>query len=50
MRQLGGEHISSAALKRQEEVLPAAKLEQRRYNIERIGIPGKRRKYHCVID
>ncbi|MBQ1460568.1 MAG: hypothetical protein IIZ16_00890, partial [Selenomonas sp.] len=28
----GGEHISPASLKRQEEVLPAAKLEQRRYN------------------
>ena len=27
----GGEHISPASLKRQEEVLPAAKLEQRRY-------------------
>ena len=28
----GGEHISPASLKRQEEVLPTAKLEQRRYN------------------
>ena len=28
----GGEHISPVSLKRQEEVLPAAKLEQRRYN------------------
>ena len=27
----GGEHISPASLKRQEEVLPTAKLEQRRY-------------------
>ena len=27
----GGEHISPASLKRQEEVLPAAKLEQWRY-------------------
>ena len=26
-----GEHISPASLKRQEEVLPTAKLEQRRY-------------------
>ena len=30
----GGEHISPASLKRQEEVLPTAKLEQRRYNRE----------------
>jgi hypothetical protein len=30
----GGEHISPASLKRQEEVLPTAKLEQRRYNIK----------------
>jgi hypothetical protein len=29
----GGEHISPASLKRQEEVLPTAKLEQRRYNM-----------------
>jgi len=29
----GGEHISPASLKRQEEVLPAAKLEQRRYKV-----------------
>ena len=29
----GGEHISPASLKRQEEVLPTAKLEQRRYNV-----------------
>ena len=28
----GGELISPASLKRQEEVLPTAKLEQRRYN------------------
>jgi len=30
----GGEHISPASLKRQEEVLPAAKLKQRRYNFK----------------
>ena len=30
----GGEHISPASLKRQEEVLPAAKPEQRRYNVK----------------
>ena len=33
----GGEHISPASLKRQEEVLPTAKLEQRRYNDSRIN-------------
>ena len=35
----GGEHISPASLKRQEEVLPAAKLEQRRYKSVPIGYP-----------
>ena len=30
----GGEHISPASLKRQEEVLPAAELKQRRYNLK----------------
>ena len=34
--------ISPASLKRQEEVLPMAKLEQRRYNAQRRGISQPR--------
>ncbi len=48
-----GKHISPASLKRQEEVLPEAKLEQRRYKDSKPYSPVcqiKQRKFRIPID